>query len=56
VSEMLRHTDHSAAPWRVIAAENKPYARVAVVSAVVEALEQGLRDAGREPLTAEAAL
>ena len=56
VSEMLRHTDHEAAPWRVIAAENKSYARVAVVSAVVEALEQGLRDAGREPLTAEAAL
>ena len=40
----------------VVAAENKPYARVAVVEAVVEALERGLRDAGQEPMAVEAML
>ena len=53
---MLRHTDHESAPWRVVAAENKPHARVAVVRAVVDALEQGLRADGLEPLDVEAAL
>jgi AMP-polyphosphate phosphotransferase len=56
VSEMLGNTDHKPAPWRLIAAENKPYARVAVLNAVVEAVEQGLRDSGQKPLDAEAAL
>ena len=56
VADMLRHTDHESAPWRVVAAENKPHARVAVVRAVVDALEQGLRAAGLEPLDVEAAL
>ena len=53
---MLRETDHDAAPWRLIAAENKPYARVAVLRAVVEAYEQGLRDSGHEPVELQAAL
>ena len=48
---MLRRTDHPNAPWHVIAAENKQYARVAVVEAVNAALEQGLRGAGIEPTT-----
>jgi polyphosphate kinase 2 (PPK2 family) len=56
VSDMLRRTDHKDARWRVIAAENKAYARVAVVEAVIEALEQGLRDAGQEPIALEATL
>jgi polyphosphate kinase 2 (PPK2 family) len=56
VSDMLRLTDHEQAPWHVVPAESKPYARVAVLKAVVEALEQGLRDAGQEPLEIEAAL
>jgi polyphosphate kinase 2 (PPK2 family) len=49
--EMLRRTDHPDAPWFVIAAENKHYARVAVVKTVNTALEQGLRTAGIEPTT-----
>lgn len=49
VSEMLRRTDHPHAPWHVIAAENKHYARVCVVETVNAALEQGLRGAGIEP-------
>ena len=58
VSDMLRHTDHERAPWRLIAAESKPYARVAVLklNEVIQAIEQGLRDAGQEPLDVEAAL
>jgi AMP-polyphosphate phosphotransferase len=56
VGEMLRKTDHQAAPWRLISAENKPYARLAVVRAVIDALEQGLRAADQEPLDVEAAL
>jgi len=56
VGEMLRKTDHQAAPWRLISAENKPYARLAVVRGVIDALEQGLRAADQEPLDVEAAL
>jgi AMP-polyphosphate phosphotransferase len=56
VTEMLRKTDHEQAPWRVIAAENKPYARVSVLDHVIAALEQGLRDAGQDPLDEQASL
>jgi polyphosphate kinase 2 (PPK2 family) len=54
--DMLRHTDHEHAPWRLIAAENKPYARVAVLHAVIAALEDGLRRSGQEPLGIDVAL
>lgn len=50
IAEMLTRTDHKAAPWRLIAAENKAYARVAVIETVIAAIEQGLRDAGQEPI------
>jgi AMP-polyphosphate phosphotransferase len=56
VSDMLRHTDHKRASWRLIAAENKPYARLAVLSELIEAIERGLRDAGQEPIEELAAL
>ena len=56
VDAMLRRTDHPAAPWTVIAAEDKPYARVAVLEALIEAVERGMIAAGQDPLTAEAAL
>jgi polyphosphate kinase 2 (PPK2 family) len=56
VAEMLRRTDHKAAPWHLIPAENKPYARVAVLETVIDALEEGLRAAGHDPLDAKAAL
>jgi AMP-polyphosphate phosphotransferase len=54
--DMLRHTDHKQAPWTLIPAESKAYARVAVIEAVVERLEHGMRAAGQEPLDAEQAL
>jgi polyphosphate kinase 2 (PPK2 family) len=50
IETMLERTDTPEAPWQLIAAESKPYARVAVVQAVIEALERGLRDAGQEPV------
>jgi polyphosphate kinase 2 (PPK2 family) len=56
LEEMLARTDHPAAPWRLIAAESKRYARVAVIQAVIEAVEAGLRAAGREPVALEASL
>jgi polyphosphate kinase 2 (PPK2 family) len=56
VDEMLDRTDHDGAPWHAIPAESKPYARVAVVDAVIRALEQGLSGAGEDPVDVEAAL
>jgi polyphosphate kinase 2 (PPK2 family) len=49
VREMLEHTDHELAPWRLISAESKPLARVAVVREVIDALERGMRQAGLTP-------
>lgn len=54
--DMLRHTDHKRAPWTLISAQSKPYARVAVTEAVVDRLEHGMRAAGQDPLDAEQAL
>ena len=56
VEEMLASTDHSAGPWRVIAAESKHYARVEVLDRVISSIEEGLRALGREPVDVEAAL
>lgn len=56
LTDMLQHTDHEAAPWSLIAAENKPYARVAVLETVIKAVERGLRQVGQEPLDTKAAL
>jgi AMP-polyphosphate phosphotransferase len=56
VEEMLSTTDHAAAPWRVVAAESKRYARVEVLETVIAVIEDGLRALGREPLEFDAAL
>jgi polyphosphate kinase 2 (PPK2 family) len=40
--EMLDRTDHAAAPWVVVEAEDKRWARVKVVESVVEAIEVGM--------------
>jgi len=42
VEDMLDRTDHAAAPWTLVEAENKRWARVKVVEAVVAAIELGL--------------
>ena len=40
--EMLDRTDHPAAPWVLVEAEDKRWARVKVVESVVSAIEAGM--------------
>jgi polyphosphate kinase 2 (PPK2 family) len=42
VEDMLDRTDHAAAPWVLIEAEDKRWARVKVVESVVAAIEAGM--------------
>jgi len=56
LADMLSETDHPYAPWHVIAAESKGYARVRVLELVIEAVEGALRAVGQEPVSAEASL
>jgi polyphosphate kinase 2 (PPK2 family) len=46
VTEMLERTDTSYAPWTVVEANDKTYARVKVLETVNSALERGLLKAG----------
>ena len=46
---MIGRTDQPRAPWSLVAAESKRYARVAVVRTVNEAIEAGMRTWGQEP-------
>jgi polyphosphate kinase 2 (PPK2 family) len=47
VEDMLVRTDVAEAPWTVVAAEDKRYARVAVLRQVCAAIEAGLKAAGQ---------
>lgn len=49
VEDMVARTDQPGAPWHLIPAESKRYARVAVVRTVNEAIEAGMRRWGQEP-------
>jgi polyphosphate kinase 2 (PPK2 family) len=49
VEEMLERTDRPGAPWRVIPAESKRFARVEVMRLVNAEIEAGMRRAGQEP-------
>jgi AMP-polyphosphate phosphotransferase len=49
VEEMLDRTDRRRARWRLVAAESKRYARVAVLRGVIEEIEAGMRRWGQEP-------
>ena len=46
---MLEHTDLESAPWHLVEADNKKYARVKVVETVIERIERGMRERGIEP-------
>lgn len=46
VEDMLDHTDTSFAPWTIVEAEDKKYARVKVVETVTAALRDGLTRLG----------
>jgi polyphosphate kinase 2 (PPK2 family) len=50
VEEMIDRTDLPEAPWSLVAAESKHYARVAVIERVIEAIEAGMREHGMKPL------
>jgi polyphosphate kinase 2 (PPK2 family) len=59
VEEMLKRTDHPKAPWHVIAADDKRYARVVVVETVCAAVEaellaRGYDLSGPDPVPADA--
>jgi AMP-polyphosphate phosphotransferase len=49
VEDMLKRTDHELAPWDLIEAENKRYARVKVFETVIARVEDGMRRWGIEP-------
>jgi len=49
VEDMLARTSEPRAPWRVVPAESKHYARVQVVRTVNEEIEAGMRRWGQEP-------
>jgi len=53
IDDMLDRTDTDAAPWHVIPAESKHFARVAVIETVNRELERGLRRFGIEPPASE---
>ncbi len=46
---MLEHTDQEPAPWHLIEADTKSFARVKVVETVIDRIEAGMRAAGIEP-------
>lgn len=56
VEDMLDATDHSVAPWHVVAAESKHYARVRVLEIVIVTIEAALRARGQAPIEAGASL
>ncbi len=56
VEDMLGATDHPVAPWHVVAAESKNYARVSVLETVIATIEDALRAVGQEPIEVEAEL
>ena len=49
VEEMLERTDRPHAPWRVVPAESKRFARVETIRLVNEAIEAGMRRWGQDP-------
>ena len=49
IEDMLERTDHPLAPWHLVAAESKRYARVSVVETAIAEIERGMRDRGFEP-------
>ena len=49
VEDMVARTDQPQAPWHLIPADSKRYARVKVIETVIEAIEEGMRRHGLEP-------
>jgi len=49
IEDMLARTDQPHAPWHLIEAESKRFARVRVLEAVIERIERGMQDWGIDP-------
>jgi polyphosphate kinase 2 (PPK2 family) len=49
VEQMLARTDHEDAPWELVEAESKRFARVKVLETVIVRVEEAMRAAGIEP-------
>jgi polyphosphate kinase 2 (PPK2 family) len=49
VEDMLERTDQQLAPWQLVEAESKRYARVKVIETVIAQLEEGMERAGTRP-------
>jgi polyphosphate kinase 2 (PPK2 family) len=49
IEDMFDRTDTEDAPWHVIAADSKHYARVKVIETVIEQIEKGMRRHGIDP-------
>ena len=49
VEDMLGRSDQPNAPWSLIGAESKRYARVKVIETTCERIEEGMREWGVEP-------
>lgn len=49
VAEMLVRTEHPLAPWVLVEAENKRFARVKVLETTIARIEEGMRRHGVEP-------
>lgn len=49
VAEMLDHTDRRHAPWCLVPAESKRYARVEAMRLVIAEIEAGMRRWGQDP-------
>jgi polyphosphate kinase 2 (PPK2 family) len=49
IEDMVARTDQPKAPWSLIGAESKRFARVAVIETVIERIEEGMRAWGIEP-------
>ena len=49
VEEMLERTDHELAPWHLVEAESKRYARVKIAETIVVDIEAGMRARGIAP-------
>jgi polyphosphate kinase 2 (PPK2 family) len=48
VEDMLARTDQPNAPWELVEADSKRYARVKVVERVIDRIEEGMREWGME--------
>jgi len=48
LEDMLEHCDHQHAPWHVVEADSKRYARVKVIETVIGEIERGMAARGLE--------